>query len=61
MIFRNFLSGENQGISIDENHEHWYNYILKSGSPYQPMEVLTAVVYGASLIHPTATAGVADS
>jgi len=26
------------------------------GSPYQPMEVLTAVVYDASLIHPTANA-----
>jgi len=29
------------------------------GSPYQPMEVLIAVVYDASLIHPTAV--VADS
>jgi len=33
--------------------------VRKVGSPYQPMEVLTAVVYDASLIHPTATTATA--
>jgi len=30
------------------------NFLKVVKSPYQPMEVLTAVVYDASLIHPTA-------
>jgi len=33
----------------------------KLGSPYQPMEVLIAVVYDASLIHPTATTATATA